>query len=39
VWGEILRTLPDCLWGRLSVVFIGYLVITGSKAAEAWHRR
>ena len=34
--GEIFRKRPDWPWGRPSLLYKGYLVISGGKAAEAW---
>ena len=36
-WGEIFRTGPDRPWGPPSLLYIGYRVFTGGKAAGAWH--
>jgi hypothetical protein len=35
-WGEIFRTSPDRPWGTPSVLYNGYRVLPGGKAAEAW---
>ena len=35
-WGEIFRSGPEWLWGPPSLLYNGYLVITGGKAAGAW---
>jgi len=35
-WGEIFRTRPDRLWGRPNLLYNGYRVFPGSKAAGAW---
>jgi hypothetical protein len=35
--GEILRTCPDRPWGPPSLIYNGYRVFQGSKAAGAWH--
>ena len=35
-WGEIFRTRPDRPWGALSLLYNGYRVIPGGKAAGAW---
>ena len=36
-WGEeIFRTRPDQPWGPTSLLYNGYLVISGSKTAGAW---
>jgi len=32
-WGEIFRTRPDRLWGPHSLLYNGYRVIPGGKAA------
>ena len=34
--GEIFRTLPDQPWGLPSLLYKGYRVFPGGKAAEAW---
>jgi len=34
--GEIFRTRPDRFWGRPSLLYNGYRVFPGSKAAGAW---
>ena len=34
--GEIFRTRPDRHWGPPSLLYNGYRVIPGGKAAEAW---
>ena len=34
--GEIFRTRSDRLWGSPSLLYSGYLVIVGGKAAAAW---
>jgi hypothetical protein len=34
--GEIFRTRPDWLWGPPSLLYNGYLVFPGGKAAGAW---
>jgi len=36
VTGEIFRTRLDRLWGPPSVLYNGYRVFPGGKAAEAW---
>jgi hypothetical protein len=35
-WGEIFRTSPDRLWGPPSLLYSGYRVFSGGKAAGAW---
>jgi hypothetical protein len=35
-WGEIFRTRPDWLWGQPSLLYNGYRVFPGCKAAGAW---
>ena len=35
-WGEIFRTCPDRPWGPPSLLYNGYRVFPGGKAAEAW---
>ena len=35
-WGEIFRTRPDRLWGLPSLLYNGYRVFPGLKAAGAW---
>jgi hypothetical protein len=34
--GEIFRTRPERPWGPLSLLYNGYRVLPGGKAAEAW---
>ena len=34
--GEIFRTRPDRLWGPPRLLYIGYRVFPGGKAARAW---
>jgi hypothetical protein len=34
--GEIFRTRPDRPWGPPSLLYNGYQVLPGSKAAGAW---
>jgi hypothetical protein len=34
--GEIFRSRPDQPWGPPSLLYNGYRVIPGGKAAEAW---
>ena len=34
--GEIFRTCPDRPWGLPSLLYKGYRVFPGGKAAEAW---
>jgi hypothetical protein len=34
--GEIFRTRPDRPWGLPCLVYIGYRIILGGKAAGAW---
>jgi hypothetical protein len=36
VWGEIFRTRPDRPWGPPSLLYNGYRVFPGGKAAGAW---
>jgi hypothetical protein len=36
LWGEILRTRPDRPWDSPSLLYSGYLVFSGGKAAGAW---
>jgi len=36
-WGEIFCTCPDLLRGPPSLLYIGYQVFPGCKAARAWH--
>jgi hypothetical protein len=35
--GEILRTHPDWPWGPPSLLYNGYRVFPGGKAASTWH--
>ena len=35
-WGEIFRTRPDRPWGPPSLLYNGYRVFPGGKAAGAW---
>jgi hypothetical protein len=35
--GENIRTRPDRPWGPPSLLYGGYRVFPGGKAAEAWH--
>jgi hypothetical protein len=35
-WGEIFRTLPDRPWGPSTLLYNGYRVFPGGKAAGAW---
>ena len=35
--GEIFRTRPDRPWGPPSLLYKGYQIFPGGKAAEAWH--
>jgi hypothetical protein len=35
--GEIFRTHPDQPWGPPSLLYSGYWVFPGGKAAVAWH--
>jgi hypothetical protein len=35
--GEIFRTRPDRSWGPSSLLYNGYRVFPGGKAAGAWH--
>ena len=35
-WGEIFSTRPDRTWGLPSLLYNGYWVIPGGKAAGAW---
>jgi hypothetical protein len=35
--GEIFRTRPDLSWGPPSLLYNGYRVFPGGKAAGAWH--
>ena len=35
-WGEIFRSRPDRLWGPPSLLYNGYRVFPGGKAAGAW---
>ena len=35
-WGEIFRTRPDRAWGPPSLLYNGYRVFPGGKAARAW---
>ena len=35
-WGEIFRICPDRPWGPPSLLYNGYRVFTGGKAAGAW---
>jgi hypothetical protein len=35
-WGEIVRKPPDRPWGPLSLLYNGYRVFHGGKAAGAW---
>jgi len=34
--GEILHSRPDCLWGPLNILYNGYRVFRGVKAAGTW---
>ena len=36
LWSEIFRTPPDRPWGPLSLLYKGYRVFLGGKAAGAW---
>jgi hypothetical protein len=36
LWGEIFRTLPDRPWGPPNLLYNGYRVFSGGKAAGAW---
>jgi len=36
-WGKIFRTCPDRPWDPPSLLYNGYRVFPGGKAAEAWH--
>jgi hypothetical protein len=38
VVGEIFRTRPDRHWGLPSLLYNGYQVFPGRKAAEVWRR-
>ena len=35
-WGELFRTHPERPWGPSSLLYNGYLVFPGGKAAGAW---
>ena len=35
-WGEIFRSCPDGPWGPPSLLYNGYGVFPGGKAAGAW---
>ena len=35
-WGAIFRTCPDRPWGQPSLLYNGYRVFPGAKAAGAW---
>jgi hypothetical protein len=35
-WDEIFRIRPDLSWGPPSLLYNGYRVFTGGKAAGAW---
>jgi hypothetical protein len=35
-WGEVLRSCPDWPWGPPSLLYNGYRVFPGSKAAGVW---
>ena len=35
--GEIFRTHPDRPWGPTNLLYNGYQVLPGDKAAGAWH--
>jgi hypothetical protein len=35
-WGEIFRTRPGLPWGPPSLLYNGYQVFSGGKAAGAW---
>jgi len=35
-WGDIFRTRPDRLWGPAGLLYNGYRVYPGAKAAEVW---
>ena len=35
-WGEIFRTRPDRPWDPLGLLYNGYRVLAGGKAAGAW---
>ena len=35
--GEIFRTRPDRLWGPPSLLYSGYRVFPGGKAAGTWY--
>jgi hypothetical protein len=37
-WGKIFRTRPDRPWGPPSLLYNGYRVFPGGKAAGAWRR-